>query len=99
MLSASRRYVFKGRNKTYYVSNRKINIELHCLFVYMRQLECKQIYVEASATPRCCALHYGFKGMNKTYYVSNRKINIELHCLFVYMRQLECKQRYMLRQA
>ncbi len=41
----ARRYVFKGRNKTYYVSNRKINIELHCLFVYMRQLECKQRYM------------------------------------------------------
>ncbi len=23
----------------------KINIELHCLFVYMRQLECKQRYM------------------------------------------------------
>ncbi len=29
----------------HYVSNRKINIELHCLFVYMRQLECKQRYM------------------------------------------------------
>ncbi len=27
------------------MSNRKINIELHCSFVYMRQLECKQRYM------------------------------------------------------
>ncbi len=58
----------------HYVSNRKINIELHCLFVclYASIGVQTEIYVEASATPRCCARHYGFKGRNKTYYVANR---------------------------
>ncbi len=48
-----RRYVFKGRNKTCYVANRLIIVEVHCLFVYIHQKECKQKEMLRQAKLNC----------------------------------------------